>query len=93
MAVPACLPACPTTLSPACVSECLPAFLLPGSQLRSSHPASASTSTPPHHVGPPPGNKLLLVAVQGVKTNVLFLENVLRHPEFLAGDCVVLCAF
>ena len=35
----------------------------------------------------------MLVAVQGVKTNVLFLENVLRHPEFLAGDCVVLCAF
>lgn len=24
--------------------------------------------------------------IRGVKTNIPFLENVLRHPEFLAGD-------
>ncbi len=24
--------------------------------------------------------------MRGIKTNLLFLENVLRHPEFLAGD-------
>lgn len=23
--------------------------------------------------------------IRGVKTNILFLENVLRHPEFLSG--------
>ena len=24
--------------------------------------------------------------IRGVKTNILFLENVLRHPEFLSGQ-------
>lgn len=24
--------------------------------------------------------------IRGVKTNIPFLENVLRHPEFLAGE-------
>lgn len=24
--------------------------------------------------------------VRGIKTNIIFLENVLRHPEFLAGE-------
>ena len=23
--------------------------------------------------------------IRGIKTNILFLENVLRHPEFLSG--------
>ncbi len=27
--------------------------------------------------------------IRGVKTNILFLENVLQHPTFLKGDCTV----
>jgi len=27
--------------------------------------------------------------IRGVKTNIAFLENVLEHPEFLAGNCTV----
>lgn len=29
---------------------------------------------------------LHFVKIRGIKTNLPFLENVLRHPEFLAGD-------
>jgi len=27
--------------------------------------------------------------IRGVKTNIAFLENVLRHPTFIAGQCTV----
>ena len=94
-----CVCVCVCVCACVCVCVCACAGQAPASCFAlptiSRPPCAEHLPPPPHthhtascycaHAHTPSSPEIISKKIRGIKTNIPFLENVLKHPEFLAG--------